>query len=301
MKRLFRILIWLMWLALPLTALRFWLVWDQLPARMATHFDFNWRPNGWMPKLLALEFGLGITLLMLVVFTAILIMMDRTRTARIVSWAFLAFSYLIVGFLFMVNSKVVSYNLGQSSASTDWVVLIPLAVIGFTAVYLLASPREPLPPASVLAEEAHGTALLAVIAISASLAFLIIAVAAPAGAARIAIFLAVFLLALIGVAAWSGFHYVFTPQGLEIKTLGFRLRSIPTDQIQNYSIGSWNIFRGYGIRGVGDFRAYVWGNSGVQMSTSQGQIFLGHSDPERIVRDLDMITQNRKGHQVSPA
>jgi hypothetical protein len=28
----------------------------------------------------------------------------------------------------------------------------------------------------------------------------------------------------------------------------------------------------------------------VHIRTSNGEIFLGHSDPERIVRDLDMVT-----------
>ena len=37
---------WLMWLALPITALNYWRVWDRLPARMAVHFDANWQPNG---------------------------------------------------------------------------------------------------------------------------------------------------------------------------------------------------------------------------------------------------------------
>ena len=40
----------LLWLALPLTALQYWMVWDQLPARMATHFGATGQPNGWMPR-----------------------------------------------------------------------------------------------------------------------------------------------------------------------------------------------------------------------------------------------------------
>jgi hypothetical protein len=39
MNRTFRALIWLMWAALPLIALRYWMVWDQLPIHMATHFN----------------------------------------------------------------------------------------------------------------------------------------------------------------------------------------------------------------------------------------------------------------------
>jgi hypothetical protein len=40
---------------------------------------------------------------------------------------------------------------------------------------------------------------------------------------------------------------------------------------------------------VGNRRAYVWGNKGVLIKTAHGEIFLGHADPDRIVRDLDAI------------
>jgi hypothetical protein len=58
----------------------------------------------------------------------------------------------------------------------------------------------------------------------------------------------------------------------------------------SYSIEPWAFIRGYGIRGIGNTRAYVWCNKVVHIRTSNGEIFLGHSDPERIVRDLDMVT-----------
>jgi hypothetical protein len=101
------------------------------------------------------------------------------------------------------------------------------------------------------------------------------------------------LVGLIGfatiAAVWSGFHYSFLRHGVEIRTLGFRLRSIPRQQIQSYAPESWSALRGYGIRGVGNTRAYVWGNKVVHIKTSNGEIFLGHSDPQRIVRDLDRV------------
>jgi len=74
--------------------------------------------------------------------------------------------------------------------------------------------------------------------------------------------------------------------------LGFRLRSVPLAQIQDYAIQPWSWVRGYGIRGVGASRAYVWGNRVVHIRTNDGEIFLGHSNPERIVRDLDAMKQS---------
>jgi len=62
-------LIWLMWLALPLSALEYRQNWDQLPARMAVHFDANWHPNGFTSREGALYLGIGIMVCMLVLFT----------------------------------------------------------------------------------------------------------------------------------------------------------------------------------------------------------------------------------------
>jgi hypothetical protein len=90
--------------------------------------------------------------------------------------------------------------------------------------------------------------------------------------------------------AWSGFQYRFLRHGVEIRMLGFRMRSIPKQSIVSYAIEPWSFIRGYGIRGIGSTRAYVWCNRVVHISTSSGEIFLGHSDPERILRDLDMVT-----------
>jgi hypothetical protein len=108
---------------------------------------------------------------------------------------------------------------------------------------------------------------------------------------------AVFALALVGVIglsvfamAWGGFQYRFLQNGLEIRMLGFRLRSIPRSSIVSYSIEPWAFIRGYGIRGIGSTRAYVWSNKVVHIKLSNGEeVYLGHSDPERIMRDMDQM------------
>ena len=63
------------------------------------------------------------------------------------------------------------------------------------------------------------------------------------------------------------------------------------DQIAQYGIEKWTALRGYGIRGVGNTRAYVWGNKVVHITTLEGEVFLGHNDPARMVRDLDTMKQ----------
>src|SRR5277367_5483915 len=88
-----------------------------------------------------------------------------------------------------------------------------------------------------------------------------------------ALFVAVIALA-VGAMAWSGFQYRFLRHGVEIWMLGFRLRSIPRQSIVSYSIEPWAFIRGYGIRGIGSTRAYVWCNKVVHIRTSNGDIYL---------------------------
>ena len=59
--------------------------------------------------------------------------------------------------------------------------------------------------------------------------------------------------------------------------------------IVSYAIEPWAFIRGYGIRGIGSTRAYVWCNKVVHIKTTNGDVYLGHNDPARIVRDLDRM------------
>src|SRR5271156_879179 len=77
----------------------------------------------------------------------------------------------------------------------------------------------------------------------------------------------------VGAMTWAGFQYRFLRDGVEIRMLGFRLRRIPKQSIVSYSIEPWAFIRGYGIRGIGGSRAYVWGNQVVHIKTSNGDVF----------------------------
>lgn len=104
----------------------------------------------------------------------------------------------------------------------------------------------------------------------------------------------IFLVSLIGLfavaMAWSGFQYRFGPEGVQVRMLGFALRSIPKPAILGYSVEPWPFIRGRGIRGIGSTRAYVWGNRVVHIRTTHGDIYLGHNHPERLIHDLDQVT-----------
>ena len=142
----------------------------------------------------------------------------------------------------------------------------------------------------VLAEEIHSGRVWGAVIFAVTLGPLLSVALYPAAPAR-------FVLIVVGVIgvgalmmAWSGFQYRFLEHGVEIRTLGFRLRSIPKQAILGYSIEPWAFIRGCGIRIFGRSRAYVWGNKVVHIRTTNGEVFLGHSDPARIVRDLDLVT-----------
>jgi hypothetical protein len=144
----------------------------------------------------------------------------------------------------------------------------------------------------VLAEETH-TGRVWILLIVPALIGPAISLSQPQWRTPVVVWVAtlVGLIALgVSAMAWSGFQYRFLRHGVEIRMLGFRLRSIPKGSIVSYSIEPWSLIRGYGIRGIGSTRAYVWTNQVVHIRTSNGEIYLGHSDPQRIVRDLDMVT-----------
>jgi hypothetical protein len=293
-RRLFTILTALIWLALPLTALRYAQSWNALPVAGATHFAANGQPNGWMSRTTALYYALGVTAFVLVIFTAIaLVILRQKKGIDNSSIAVLGFFYVILAGLFYVNNGIVEYNLTGTPVPIAPVLLsVPLAIVIFTIIYLRTQRGAALPETPTLAEESHGSRALAVLFLVIALIELAAAYAIPLRGARIGMAVSSAFFLLIAAHTWSGFHYRFTPAGLEISTLGYRLRSIPQAQIADYRPEKWMALRGYGIRGVGKTRAYVWGNDVVHITTVDGEVFLGTNDPARTVRDLDMMKQS---------
>lgn len=142
----------------------------------------------------------------------------------------------------------------------------------------------------LLAEETHSGRIWALLILPALVVPVISTMFYPTAPARFAMVVVVVVgggaLALI----LGGFQYRFLRHGVQVRTLGFTLRTIPKQSIVSYSIESWGLPRGYGIRGIGNTRAYVWGNKVVHIKTTNGEVYLGHEDPQRIVHDLDQVT-----------
>ena len=149
------------------------------------------------------------------------------------------------------------------------------------------------------AEEQHGSVMWALVMIVPACGMVFFAGNVPLAGIRLTLIVSAIILFAAAAMAWSGFHYSFSPAGVEIRTLGVRVRSISAADIRSYAVDRWNVIGGYGIRGLGNRRAYVWGNSGVRIKTTQGEVFLGHSQPEKIIRDLDAITYHQR-QEVTP-
>lgn len=111
--------IWLMWLVLPITALEYRQNWDQLPMRMAVHFDADWHPNGFTSRAGAAMLGLGIMAVMLVLFTVGALIARTLKQSA--AWPLLVVFYVTLGFLWYGNHSLVEFNLKAQPAHSELV------------------------------------------------------------------------------------------------------------------------------------------------------------------------------------
>jgi uncharacterized membrane protein len=114
-----KLAILVMWLALPSSAWTYWHVWDRLPARMAVHFDANWQANGYTTREGALRLGLGILVVMLVVFTIATLAVFFLKPQAIAPVLLIA--YVVVGFCWYGNYSIVKFNLNAQAAHSELV------------------------------------------------------------------------------------------------------------------------------------------------------------------------------------
>jgi hypothetical protein len=294
-RTLFGLFSALQWLALPILVLEFGSVWQKLPERMATHFDLAGQPNGWMAREEAVLVMLGISAAVLIIATWIA---SRVKEADATAWGLIALFCIIQGTLIYAAQSMIDFNLHATPVHPGPVLLVGIVSAVLLIVFSLSTRRgEHLPTGRVYATETHASVLWAAVCGAPLIVFIPIVTMAPIPALKVALGLA----ALIGVWAASmaafGFQYTFSSSGVDIRTLGFRLRSIAASDIRSYAEDNWPFWGGRGIRGLGNRRAYVWGNRGVRIQTNNGEVFLGHDEPRRIIRDLDRVVQNRKASE----
>jgi hypothetical protein len=117
--RIYKVAVVLMWLALPTSAWEYRCVWQQLPARMAVHFDANWQPNGYTSRQGALDLGLGIMVLILVIFTVSTLIMQAMKPSA--AWPTLLVAYVVLGFCWYGNHRILKFNLKAQAAHSELV------------------------------------------------------------------------------------------------------------------------------------------------------------------------------------
>lgn len=97
----------------------------------------------------------------------------------------------------------------------------------------------------------------------------------------------------VGIMAEFGYRYRFTAEGLEISTVGFRLRFIPANQIVHYEAAKWTPGDRWNFGIFGRHRSFIWGGPGVRIETIDGSAYLGHDSPQKIVAHLDQMKLGR--------
>lgn len=291
-RRYFQIAAGLLWLMPLVILIQHWMVWDQLPPMMATHFDGAGRANGCMSREAAAILPAAILLPLLIVTVLFLL---RVRRPDAGTWSVVALFYLICGSMVEIVQQTIAFNLrGTPVRPVPVVLTVLLGVVVCVGIFLATKRGRQLEDSPVLAEEVHASRLWTLVMILPMAPMILIAFIVPDPSARWILLSVSTLLVAVSAFIWHGFRYRFTRAGVEILTLGFRLRSIPKDSIRGYEVARWNVLGGYGIRGIGADRAYVWGNRGVRITTPEGSVFLGHDDPQRLVGDLDMITDGAR-------
>jgi Protein of unknown function (DUF1648) len=291
-RRYLRIFTGLMWLALPITAVIYGMAWPELPSRLATHFNLANQPNGWMSREGSLVFLLVTSSFVAGLATLIL---SRVKRPDPTAWALLILFYVILGTVLWAGEAIIAYNVHGQPVNVTPILVSGIGAAILVVITALVTRRGvQLPANNVLAVERHDSKMLGLVLGAAAVAMIAVIATIHVIGVRIALGTAAVLMVASTALAWDGFRYLFSSSGVEVRALGFRLRSIPAADIKSYAIDRWNVIGGYGIRGVGDKRAYVWGNRGVLIKTLVGEVFLGHDSPEQIIRDLDLITRNHE-------
>jgi hypothetical protein len=276
----------------------------RLPARMAVHFGFDGRPNGWQsPQAFAWIAGavlIGVNLL---------ISATCSRLRRQLSWFVIAVQLVVTGSMTWLLWQVIDYNLAPNPFATPlgapfatWpMLLIPGLLLGLGAWFLWTNHLEQArlvagqgPASLVIAEEQHRS-LRQLWFVAAPAIIPVVMLFKSSAVARGIAGLLLLLLAVFALFIYRGFLYRVTRNGVEVRGFGLLLGFVPRTEIRSYDVESCRPlmdFGGWGIRYTGTGKAFIWGgNKVVRIRTRQGEVMLGHRQPERLIDDLDRMMQ----------
>ncbi|ABF40403.1 hypothetical protein Acid345_1401 [Candidatus Koribacter versatilis Ellin345] len=283
------------WLGLVAMVYEIWSVYDRLPAVIASHFNAAGVPNGWAPKgqfftvIVPIAFGL------LCLFTFLASRFDQKSG---LAWACLTFEYWGIGLFVMLTHATLKVALKEATTLDFpigiWSILFGVVlVVGEVVRIQGVKKRADADGGQLIAEFVHNSSTLGGVFSVVALAMIGGGFLLPAvGPARGVLATVGVILLACAIWAWTGFQYRITTAGVEIRSLGMPFRFIPATDIQTFEARACNPltdFGGWGIRGIGKMRAYIWGgNRCVHIRTHAGdEIYLGLAEADRMVRELE--------------
>ena len=290
-----RLLIALPWASIPLLAMHFASTWNELPARVATHFDLQGRANGWQSPQTLATFAFGSLILVLAVFTVAMLRAFRLSSMTRVLTVFV---YLIAGINFTMFWQLLDHAAYGRPMSQMWPVPLIFPVLALLAAIVLLAQFAPVTQAptsvgTLIAEEQHRS-LLQLFFIAPGILIGFWLAARGLGVPRLLGIFLVAVMAWVGIAVLDGFRYFVRSDGVQIKGFLMPLRFIPRSTIRSYRTQPWTGL-GYGIRLTSTGTAYIWGGRNVvNIATDSGDVMLGHEHPERLIQDLDRMMQTAR-------
>jgi Protein of unknown function (DUF1648) len=307
------------WLILPAMLWRYWQLQDLLPERIAVHFNANNVPNGWSDRGDFVVGLIGMTVGMLALFTILSLIPKRPKTF---SWLLLFFEYFVSVVMCLAFVGVLEFNalnridslriVGRIAMLTPVVAIVAVviavmragrkevgALMAAIAPTSTGSPSVAPSQGRLLAEEIQRAPLAGMFFAIATVLVISAAIKIPSSAplwVRLLVYCASPLCLWVTLQAWGGFRYRVTSTGIDVRTGGIRVCSIPKATIQDYRIAQIDPlgdFGGWGIRMLPGRRAFIWhGHEAVRIRTPQRTVYLGHDQPERLVKDLDVMMKS---------
>jgi len=311
------------WLILPAMLWRYWQLQDLLPERIAVHFNANNVPNGWSDRGDFVVGFIGMTVGILALFTILSLLPKRTSG---VAGVMLFVQYAVSAVMCVAFIGVLEFNalnrvdvlrtLGRVAVLTPVIVIAVVviaivragrkAAVGYSSIGSMpggatpavATPTIPPSQGRLLAEETQRAPLAALLFAVLAAVFLGIAIKLPPAPIwlRILLYAVTALMLWVITQAWGGFRYQVTSTGVDVRTGGIRVCSISKASIQDYRVAQIDPlgdFGGWGIRMLPGRRAFIWhGHEAVRIRTPQRTVYLGHDQPERLVKDLDLMMKS---------
>jgi hypothetical protein len=292
--------IWVPWLAIVAMLAEIAYFYAQLPPTIASHFNAAGVANGWAPKTQFFTVIVPICAMFLAIFT---FLASRFPQISGLGWLVLVCEYWGSGLFVMLTHATLMYNLARTKI-LDFPIgtwsLIMLGALIFGEIGRIGAIRRGTPRVQILAEEHHGSSSLAGLFLGIAVVTLALVMEFhAAGAAKGALIIVSVTLLICALWARTGFTYRVSASGVEIRTLAVPIRFVAMDDIQSVRAQPCNALRdfgGWGIRGLGNMRAYIWGgNRCVQIRTHSGhQIYLGIADADRLAREIESLLPVQK-------